>query len=110
MAPDQQDFSAELTKIAELKPQVIYVEALAPIGTRIRLQMDKLGVDAQFDSVSGVYADEYIKNLGPLAEGSLSRRNGEPLENLAAGKAFMEQYSAQKYEQPADVWGTFRVR
>lgn len=107
VAPDQQDFTAELAKIAELKPQVIYIEALAPIAARVRLQMDKLGVDAQVDSVSGVYSDEYIKNLGPLAEGTLSRRNGDPLEDLPGGKAFLDAYAAQKYDQPADVWGHF---
>ncbi|RTL55275.1 MAG: branched-chain amino acid ABC transporter substrate-binding protein [Bradyrhizobiaceae bacterium] len=107
VSPDQQDFTAELTKIKELNPQVIYLETLAPVAARVRLQMDKLGVNAQFDSVSGVFSDEYIKTLGPLAEGSLSRRNGQPLEDLAGGKAFIEQYAAQKYDQPADVWGHF---
>lgn len=107
VSPDQQDFTAELTKIAELKPQVIYLETLAPVASRVRLQMDKLGIDAQFDSVSGVFSDEYIKNLGPLAEGSLSRRNGDPIEDLPGGQAFLQQYAAQKYDQPADVWGHF---
>lgn len=107
VSPEQQDFTAELTKIAEIKPDVVYLETLAPVASRVRLQMDKLGIDAQFDSVSGVFSDEYIKNLGPLAEGSLSRRNGEPIEELPGGQKFMQDYADQKYDQPADVWGHF---
>lgn len=105
--PDQQDFTVELTKIKDLNPQVLYLEGLAPLGIRVRLQMEKLGITSQFDSVSGVWSDDFIKNLGPIAEGSLSRRIGKPLEELAAGKEFLEKYAAAKYEQPADVWGHY---
>src|SRR5213079_2724499 len=35
---DQQDFTAELTKAKELKPEVIYFGGLTPIGVRIRSQ------------------------------------------------------------------------
>ena len=40
---DQQDFTAELTQIKALNPEVIYFGGLTPIGVRIRSQMDKLG-------------------------------------------------------------------
>ena len=43
---DQQDFTAELTKIKALNPDVIYFGGLTPIGVRIRSQMDKLGIKA----------------------------------------------------------------
>src|SRR5467141_2122029 len=40
---DQQDFTAELTKAKELKPEVIYFGGLTPIGVRIRSQMERPG-------------------------------------------------------------------
>ena len=43
---DQQDFTAELTKIKALNPDVIYFGGLTPIGVRVRSQMDKLGIKA----------------------------------------------------------------
>jgi branched-chain amino acid transport system substrate-binding protein len=46
---DQQDFTAELTRIKALNPEVIYFAGLTPIAVRIRAQMDKLGVKAVFD-------------------------------------------------------------
>jgi branched-chain amino acid transport system substrate-binding protein len=46
---EQQDFTAELTQIKSLNPQVIYFGGLTPIGVRIRQQMEKLGIKAVFD-------------------------------------------------------------
>jgi branched-chain amino acid transport system substrate-binding protein len=104
---DQQDFTAELTKIKSLNPQVIYFGGLTPIGVRIRQQMDKLGIKAVFDGTSGIVSDSFIQALGPLAEGSLAFREGAPVDKLPGGKFFMEKYNAQKYDQPPEAYGAF---
>ena len=104
---DQQDFTAELTKIKTLSPQVVYFGGLTPIGVRIRAQMDKLGVNAVFDGTSGIVSDAYIQGLGPLAEGTLAFREGAPTEKLPGGKVFLEQYNAQKYDNPPEAYGAF---
>lgn len=104
---DQQDFTAELTKIKSLNPQVIYFGGLTPIGVRIRQQMDKLGINAVFDGTSGIVSDSFIQGLGPLAEGVLAFREGAPTDKLPGGKFFMEKYTAQKYEQPPEAYGAF---
>ena len=105
--PEQQDFTAELTKLQEANPQVIYLEALAPLAIRVRLQMEKLGITSQLDSVSGVFSDDYIKTLGPLAEGTLSRRIGKPIEEIPEGQEFLKKYAEQKYDHQPDVWGHY---
>lgn len=104
---EQQDFTAELTQIKALNPEVIYFGGLTPIGVRIRSQMDKLGVKAVFDGTSGIVSDAYIQGLGPLAEGTLAFREGAPTEKLPGGKFFMEKYSAQKYDNPPEAYGAF---
>jgi branched-chain amino acid transport system substrate-binding protein len=104
---DQQDFTAELTQIKGLNPQVIYFGGLTPIGVRIRSQMDKLGIKAVFDGTSGIVSDAYIQGLGPLAEGSLAFREGASTEKLPGGKFFMEKYTAQKYDNPPEAYGAF---
>jgi branched-chain amino acid transport system substrate-binding protein len=104
---DQQDFTAELTQIKALNPQVIYFGGLTPIGVRIRSQMDKLGIKAVFDGTSGVVSDAFIQGLGPLAEGCLAFREGAPTEKLPGGKFFMEKYTAQKYDSPPEAYGAF---
>jgi branched-chain amino acid transport system substrate-binding protein len=104
---DQQDFTAELTQIKALNPEVIYFGGLTPIGVRVRAQMEKLGIRAVFDGTSGIVSDAFIQGLGPLAEGVLAFREGAPTEKLPGGKFFMEQYDAQKYDNPPEAYGTF---
>ncbi|MFL5380235.1 MAG: branched-chain amino acid ABC transporter substrate-binding protein [Myxococcales bacterium] len=104
---DQQDFTAELTQIKATKPQVLYFGGLTPIGVRIRAQMDKLGLDAQFDGTSGIVSDDFIRGLGPLAEGVVAFREGAPAEKLPGGKSFLDQYNKQNYPNPPEAYGPF---
>jgi len=104
---DQQDFTAELTQIKALNPQALYFGGLTPIGVRIRAQMDKLGLKAQFDGTSGIVNDDFIKALGPLAEGCLAFREGAPAERLPGGKQFLADYNKQGYTNPPEAYGPF---
>ena len=104
---DQQDFTAELTQIKAQNPEVLYFGGLTPIGVRIRAQMDKLGLNAQFDGTSGIVNDDFIKALGPLAEGVLAFREGAPAEKLPGGKKFLEDYNKQGYTNPPEAYGPF---
>lgn len=105
---DQQDFTAELTTIKSLNPQVIYFGGLTPIGVRIRAQMDRLGLNTVvFDGTSGIKSDAYIEGLGKLAEGSLSFLEGAPTERLPGGNFFLEKYNAQNYPNPPEAYGAF---
>ncbi len=104
---DQQDFNAELTKIKELNPEVIYFGGLTPIGVRIRSQMDKLGISAAFQGTSGIVSDAFIEGLGKLAEGTLAFREGAPAEKLPGGKFFLEQYQKQGYAEAPEAYGAF---
>jgi branched-chain amino acid transport system substrate-binding protein len=105
---DQQDFTAELTQIKSLNPELIYFGGLTPIGVRIRAQMDKLGMnELLLDGTSGIKSDAYIEGLGKLAEGTLSFIEGGPIERLPGGKGFLEQYNAQNYPNPPEAYGAF---
>jgi len=105
---DQQDFTAELTKAKELKPDVIYFGGLTPIGVRIRSQMERLGMNAVFEGTSGIKSDSYIEGLGnKLAEGSLSFIEGAPWEKLPGGLYFTGKYAQAKYEQGPEAYGPF---
>lgn len=104
---DQQDFAAELTKVKSLNPDVLYFGGLTPIGVRIRSQMEKLGVTAQFEGTSGIVSDAFIEGAGDLAEGVLAFREGAPTEKLPGGQMFMEQYEKQDYAEPPEAYGAF---
>lgn len=105
---DQQDFTAELTKAKELKPDVIYFGGLTPLGVRIRSQMERLGINAVFEGTSGIKSDAYIEGLGnKLAEGSLSFIEGAPWEKLPGGLTFIGKYQQQRYDQGPEAYGPF---
>ena len=104
---DQQDFSAELTKIKSMNPDVLYFGGLTPIGVRVRAQMEKLGVKAQFQGTSGIVSDTFIEGSGPLAEGVVAFREGAPTEKLPGGKFFLAEYAKQGYKDPPEVYGAF---
>ncbi len=104
---DQQDFTAELTKIKSLDPDVLYFGGLTPLGVRVRSQMEKLGLRALFEGTSGIVSDTFIEGSGELAEGVLAFREGAPTELLPGGKVFMEQYKKQNYAEPSEAYGPF---
>ena len=104
---DQQDFTAELTQIKQLDPDALYFGGLTPIGVRVRAQAEKLGLKVQFDGTSGIVNDDFIKALGPLAEGSLAFREGASAEKLPHGKQFLEDYQKQGYSNPPEAYGPF---
>ena len=104
---DQQDFSAELTKIKSMNPDVLYFGGLTPIGVRIRAQMEKLGVKAQFQGTSGIVSSTFIEGSGPLAEGVVAFREGAPTEKLPGGKFFLAEYAKQGYKDPPEAYGAF---
>jgi branched-chain amino acid transport system substrate-binding protein len=105
---DQQDFSVELTKIKSLNPEVVWFAGLYPQGVRVRAQMEKLGIAAQFQGVSGIKSDAFITGLGPeLAEGCLSFLEGSPLEKLPKGEEFMKAYTARDFKNAPDTMAPF---
>ncbi|MDH3661620.1 MAG: branched-chain amino acid ABC transporter substrate-binding protein [Alphaproteobacteria bacterium] len=104
---EQQDFTAELTSIKALDPDVLYFGGLTPIGVRIRAQMEKIGVDALFEGTSGIVSDTFIEGVGDLAEGVVAFREGAPVEKLPGGQFFMEAYETEDYAEPAEAYGPF---
>ncbi len=104
---DQQDFSAELTQAKSSNPEVVYFGGLTPIGVRIRQQMDRLGLPAQFQGTSGIVNDDFIRALGPLAEGVVAFREGADATKLPGGKFFLDRYAQQNYPQGPEAYGPF---
>ncbi|MFQ5995697.1 MAG: branched-chain amino acid ABC transporter substrate-binding protein [Acidiferrobacterales bacterium] len=104
---DQQDFTAELTKIKSLNPDVVYFGGLTPIGVRVRAQMDKLGLTSQFEGTSGIVSEAFIEGSGPLAEGVVAFREGAYPEKLPGGKYFLEQYAKQNFAEGPEAYGAF---
>jgi branched-chain amino acid transport system substrate-binding protein len=104
---DQQDYTAELTKIKAENPDFIYFGGLTPSGIPIRKQMVKLGIESQFNGTSGIKNEAFNEALGPDAEGVICFLEGAPIDELPGGKAFLEAYDAAGYEEPPEAYGPF---
>ncbi|MES1931837.1 Leucine-, isoleucine-, valine-, threonine-, and alanine-binding protein [Salinisphaera shabanensis T35B1] len=107
VSSDQQDFTAELTQARSMNPDVIYFGGLTPVGVRIRRQMERLGIEAQFEGTSGIISDSYIDGLGDLAEGTVAFLEGAPLSKLPGGEYFKTQYDEAGFSEPAEAYGPF---
>lgn len=104
---DQQDFNAELTKIKELNPEIIYFAGLTPLGIRVLNQMARLGVPAQFQGTSGIVGEAFIKGAGDLAEGTVAMYDNPPVEKLPRGQYFVSEYAKQKYNESYEAYGPY---
>ncbi|RTL55197.1 MAG: branched-chain amino acid ABC transporter substrate-binding protein [Bradyrhizobiaceae bacterium] len=107
VSPDQQDLSAELTKIKELKPDIVFLGGLTPLGVRLRNQMDRVGLDVQLAAVSGIMNTGFIDGAGAGAEGTISFHNGAPIEKYAQGAKFLADYKAAGFKEDPDAYGPF---
>jgi len=107
VAPDRQDFSAELARIKEMRPQVVWFGGLSAEGARIRNQMAQLGISAVFQGTSGIKSEEYVKAAGPNAEGTLAFLEGAPPDQLPGGAAFLAAYDRAGFTDPPEAYGPF---
>ena len=106
-AKDQKDYAAELTKIKAERPEVIYYGGLTPDGVRVKVQMDKLGIKAQFQGTSGIKSDTFIETAGASAEGVYCFVEGAPTEKLPGGRKFLDAYAKMNFKEPSEAYGPF---
>jgi branched-chain amino acid transport system substrate-binding protein len=104
---DQQDFTAELTKIKAENPDFVYFGGLAPLGIPLYKQMVKLGIEAQFVGTSGIKNESFNEALGTDAEGVLCFLDGAPLSDLPGGKKFEDGYKAAGFTEAPEAYGPF---
>ncbi len=106
-AKDQKDYTAELTKAKAEKPEVLWYGGLTPDGVRVKVQMDKLGVRAQYQGTSGIKSDTFNETAAASAEGSLAFVEGAPTEKLPGGKKFLAAYEKAGFKEPSEAYGPF---
>lgn len=107
VSPDQQDLTAELTKIKELKPDLVFLGGLTPLGVRLRTQMARVGLSVQFAAVSGIMTSGYLQGAASAAEGTISFHNGAPIEKYPHGTVFLQNYVKAGFREDPDAYGPF---
>lgn len=91
IAIDDKDFSAILTRVKSLNPELLMFGGLYAQGGLISKQMRDLGLESIFLSGDGVYDAEYIRIAGSAAEGAyLSYATSA--EKIPTARKFLEAY------------------
>ncbi len=63
------DFTAVLTKLKRINPDVIYMSVYQPEGSKMILQIRKLGLESVFVTEDAVYHPKFLEIAGTSAEG-----------------------------------------
>ncbi|MCX7836006.1 MAG: branched-chain amino acid ABC transporter substrate-binding protein [bacterium] len=88
------DFSAVLTKVKSVQPNVVMFGGLYPEGGLITKQMRDLGISSIFLSGDGTYDPEYIRIAGKAAEGAWLTY-APPADEIPTAKEFLKNYQAK---------------
>lgn len=105
--PGDQDFSAVLTKIKPLNPDLIYYGGEFPEAQLLSSQMDAQGIKAPLMGGDGIFDPTYIKTAGQASEGDYCTSVGAPTDELESAAEFVEAYTAAKYADPFSAYGAY---
>ncbi len=94
----QTDFSALVTKIKQLNPDVVSFGGFIKEGAFLVRQLREAGVKADFMGADGIDADEFVQNAGPAAEG-VYISNGQALQG-AEYQEFARKYRDKYGKEP----------
>jgi len=100
-----QDYTAVLTKIKSVSPDVLYFSGYYPDGGLIRAQMEQLHMDAAFVGGDANQNVAFAKIAGNAAQGAIIVNVPSP-ENLPfpAAKQFLADYKAAYGEDPPSIY------
>ncbi len=87
------DFKAQLTKIAEKKPDLVVVGSLVEEATKILVQAKQTGIKAHMVGGNGLNSPKLISLAGPAAEGVVVGAAYYVGNNYSGNKAFVQRYT-----------------
>ena len=89
------DFTAILTKIKGVAPDLVFYGGMDGQGAPMAKQMKTLGLTAQFMGGDGIHTAEFMKLAGPAAEGVVASLPGVPLDAMPHGPEFKKRFEAK---------------
>jgi branched-chain amino acid transport system substrate-binding protein len=105
--PGDQDFSAVLTKIKPLNPDLIYYGGEYPEAGLLTGQAKAQGIKAPVMGGDGIYDKTYIETAKDAAEGDLCTSVGAPTDDLESAADFVDAYKAAGYQDSYSAYGAY---
>lgn len=104
--PGDKDFSAVLSKIKPLNPDLIFYGGEYPEGSLISNQAKgPQAMKAPIMGGDGIVDPTYVKTAGPAANGDYGTSVGAPPERLDSAKQFLADYQAAGFRDPYSAYG-----
>ncbi|MGB8338538.1 MAG: branched-chain amino acid ABC transporter substrate-binding protein [Burkholderiales bacterium] len=100
------DFTAILTTLKGLKPDVIMFGGIDPQAGPMAKQMKSLGINAKFIGGDGWQTPNFIKLAGDAAEGAMASVPGLPKDQMPGGKEFLTRFKA-KFNNEVELFAPF---
>ncbi len=97
---DETNFNAQLTRIKELNPDIIFVSSLPPAKAKILMQGRELGIPFSVPFVLRTLTRENVQEAGPDAEGAMTFTGWGSAADTPGNKAFVQKYSAKHVTPP----------
>ncbi len=89
------DFTAILTKIKGLNPDLLFFGGMDAQGAPMVKQMRTLGLSVPFLGGDGVHTAEFMALAGEAAEGVTASLPGVPLESMPHGAEFRQKFEGK---------------
>jgi len=105
--PGDQDFSAVLTKIKPLNPDLIYYGGEYPEAQLLTSQAKAQGIKAPVMGGDGIYDKTYIQTAKEASEGDLCTSVGAPTSDLESAATFVSDYKAAGYKDDFSAYGAY---
>ena len=97
------NFSAQLTRIKDLNPDVIFVSALPPDKPEILIQARQLGIPDSVSFIINTLTTADVQAAGDAAEGAIAFTSWVNSANTPGNPAFIQNYRA-KYGIEPNIW------
>ncbi|HMC05466.1 MAG TPA: branched-chain amino acid ABC transporter substrate-binding protein, partial [Actinomycetota bacterium] len=107
VAPDDGDFSAVLTRVRRLNPDLVYFGGEYPAAARLSVQADQQGVKAPLMGAYGIFDPLYLSQAKDTAVGDLATSVDTPTDELPTARPFLAAYDAAGYNDPSAVEGGY---
>jgi branched-chain amino acid transport system substrate-binding protein len=105
-----QNFTATLTKIKSMNPDVIYFSGYYTDGGLLKAQQEQLGIKADFVGGDSNDNPDFMKLAGASAKGTLLINVPTPdILPYDIAKTFLVDYKAKYNMMPASIWSLMNV-
>lgn len=105
--PEDQDFSAVLSRIKRFNPDMIYYGGEYPAASLLTSQADQQGLTVPLMGGDGIFSGTYISVAKAAGEGDFATSVGAPTEKLPTAQSFVAAYKAAGYADPYEAYGAY---